>query len=178
MGSDAFNGTHRAIIRREIPVSLFVDKKTGKPKSPVILYSFLLACAYFLVFFLCFHFLTDPLFRFVKPGPEPVNTVVHAFLISILGTAVCCLTFFLKDKRLTPYAFAILGILFLMTLAASVSLKPEARSIMQMVIVMYGLSPVLIGNLVSWSLYLGILKKKNAPSPEEGSDRDDAMKLY
>lgn len=67
---------------------------------------------------------------------------------------MCCLLFFLKDKRVAPYGFAGLAVVLCMFYAASLMLSAQARGNMLRLVTMFGLLPVLVGNAVTWPIYL------------------------
>ena len=71
-----------------------------------------------------------------------------------------CLLFLLPDKRIVPYGFAGLPVVTLMCIVAATQLEPAARSMMIAVTLLYTLLPVLIGNLVSWTVYYRLRRKR------------------
>ena len=98
--------------------------------------------------------LTEPLYHAVRLESTAATTAVHAILIALAGTAVCCLLFFLPDKRVAPYGFAGLAVVFAMFCAAALRLDEPARGNMLRLIAMFGLAPVLVGNAAAWPIYL------------------------
>ena len=98
--------------------------------------------------------LTEPLYHAVRLESTAATTAVHAILIALAGTAVCCLLFFLPDKRVAPYGFAGLAVVFAMFCAAALMLDEPARGNMLRLIAMFGLAPVLVGNAAAWPIYL------------------------
>lgn len=143
-------------------MSLFVDK-FNRRKSPLALAAFGAALLDLLVFALCYAVLAEPLYRAVSLGNQLASTLIHAVVISLIGTAVCCLLFLLPDKRVVPCGFAGLAAVLGMFYAAACLLEPEARGLMMYLITLYGLGPVLVGNAVSWSIYCGLRRSGVEP---------------
>lgn len=133
-------------------MALFVTKDS-KRKSPMVLTVFFTALLDCLVFVAAYALLTDPLHRLLPFESSMLENMLHGTLISLAGTAVCCLLFLLPDKRIVPYGFAGLPVVTLMCVAAATQLAPEQRSLMIYLTLLYTLLPVLVGNLVSWTLY-------------------------
>ena len=134
-------------------MSLFIDPRTKKRKSPIVLISFLTGVLFLLIYGFFYTVLTDPLYRLISLGNPVMSTVVHGFLISLTGTAVCCLAFFLPDKRIAPLGFAALAVFFALTCLAAAFLDADARKVMLGLIALYGLGPVVVGNAMAWSIY-------------------------
>lgn len=144
-------------------MSLFIDKHNRR-KSPLALAAFGAALLYFFVFGALYALLAEPLYRYVRLGGPTAITAAHSAVITLVGTAACCLLFLLEDKRIAPLGFAGLAVILGMFYAAAWMLEGEARSLMLRLVTMYGLTPVLAGNAVAWSLYFRI--KRTAPAPE------------
>lgn len=142
-------------------MSLFIDKHNRR-KSPIALAAFGAAFLDLCVFGLMYALLAEPLYRLVVLDSGMATTVVHALLIAAAGTAVCCLLLLLKDKRVAPYGFVGLAIILCMFYAAAMLLEPAARRNMLILISLYGLAPVLLGNAVTWPIYLKIKRKNPA----------------
>lgn len=136
-------------------MSFFLDKQNRR-KSPIALAAFFAALAYLCVFGVVTALLTDPLYNHLSLGNDVATTAVHSLVISLVGTAVCCLAFLIPDKRVAPYGFAGLAVVLVMFYAAAWMLPEESRSGMFQVVTMFGLGPVLIGNAVAWPIYLKI----------------------
>lgn len=136
-------------------MALFVTKE-GKKKSPIAISCFFTDVLFLGVFGMAYALLTEPLYKYFYIVNDMASTVVHCTLIALAGTGVCCLLFWLHDKRIVPYSFAGLAIIALMFCIASFQLNTELRSVILYMIVIYGLAPILVGNLVSWTLYLKI----------------------
>lgn len=133
-------------------MSLFIDKHNRR-KSPLALAAFGAALAYLCVFGVLCAVLAKPLYDHVRLGSPVATLTAHSLVIALAGTAVCCLAFLLKDKRVAPFGFAGLAVILCMFYAAALMLEAEERSLMLRLITMYGLSPVLVGNAVAWPLY-------------------------
>lgn len=136
-------------------MSFFVDKHNRR-KSPIALAAFGAALLYLCVFGLLYGLLAEPLYRTVSLGGGAATTALHSVIVAAVGTAVCCLLFLLRDKRVAPYGFAGLAVILCMFYAAAMLLEPAARSSMLALISWYGLAPVLLGNAVAWPVYLKI----------------------
>ena len=136
-------------------MSFFVDL-FNRRKSPLALAAFGAALLDLAVFGLLYAFLAKPLNDAVSLGSAAATLVVQALIIAVLGTAVCCLLFLLKDKRVAPYGFLGLAVLLLVFYAVAFLLEEDARPLMLYIITLYGLAPVLVGNAVTWPIYLKI----------------------
>ena len=134
-------------------MSFFIDKKNRR-KSPIVLAALGAALLDLAVFGIAYALLTDPLYHAVQLDSEIATTVIHALVIALAGTAVCCLEFLLPDKRVAPYGFAGLAVVFMMFCAAALMLDEPARGNMLRLIAMFGLAPVLVGNAAAWPIYL------------------------
>lgn len=132
-------------------MGFFIDKRNRR-KSPIALAAFGAAVLNLIVFGVLYALLAEPLYHAVSLGGA--TTAVHSVIIAVIGTAVCCLEFLAPDKRMAPYGFAGLAVVLLMFYAACFSLSEEVRGGMVQMITAYGLAPVLIGNAVSWPVYL------------------------
>ena len=107
-------------------MSFFIDKHNRR-KSPVALAAFGAALLYLCVFGVLTALLAEPLYRAVRLKSPAATTALHGLIIAAAGTAVCCLLFFLKDKRVAPYGFAGLAVVLCMFYAASLMLSAQAR---------------------------------------------------
>ena len=134
-------------------MSFFIDQNNRR-KSPIALAAVGAALLYLAVFGIMYALLTEPLYHAVHLESTAATTAVHAILIALAGTAVCCLLFFLPDKRVAPYGFAGLAVVFAMFCAAALMLDEPARGNMLRLIAMFGLAPVLVGNAAAWPIYL------------------------
>ena len=134
-------------------MSFFIDQKNRR-KSPIILAALGAALLDLAVFGICYALLTEPLYHAVRLGGEIATTAVHTLIIALAGTAVCCLQFLLPEKRVAPYGFAGLAVVFMMFCAAALMLDAPARGNMLRLIAMFGLAPILAGNAVTWPIYL------------------------
>ena len=134
-------------------MSFFIDQNNRR-KSPIALAAVGAALLYLAVFGIMYALLTEPLYHAVRLENTAATTAIHAILIALAGTAVCCLLFFLPDKRVAPYGFAGLAVVFAMFCAAALMLDEPARGNMLRLIAMFGLAPVLVGNAAAWPIYL------------------------
>lgn len=128
-------------------------------KSPHIMFGFLLGILFACVFGGLYMLLTVPLYEAVQiAGNVLLTTALHCLIVAALGTAVCCLLFLVPDKRLVPIGFAFLGVFMLAFYCAALLLAPEVRAPMFYFITLHFLAPVLLGNAVSWAIYLRVRK--------------------
>ena len=142
-------------------MSFFIDR-FNRRKSPLALAAFGAALLDMAVFGLLYAFLAKPLNDAVSLGSTSATLVVQALIIAVLGTAICCLLFLLKDKRVAPYSFLGLAMLLLVFYAVAFLLEEDARPLMLYLITLYGLAPVLVGNAVTWPIYLKIKRANPA----------------
>lgn len=154
-------------------MAFFVDKQNRR-KSPVALAAFGAALVDMAVFSLLYVALAEPLYRLFAFESDSATNLAHSLIIAAVGTAVCCLWFLLRDKRVAPYGFACLALFLSMFLLAAALLDAEARGVMLYVIAMYGLMPVLVGNAVSWAVYLR-LKRKNPAMNRRKTLREELL---
>jgi len=170
----------RDVRRKEVVMSLFVDK-FNRRKSPIALAAFGAALLDLLIFAVCYALLAEPLYRAVSLENPFAATALHAVIISLAGTAACCLLFLLPDKRVVPYGFGGLAAVLGMFYAAALLLEPEAKGLMLYLITLYGLAPVLVGNAVSWSVYRllrpsGPVRRKTIPEELRDAIAEEAEK--
>lgn len=135
-------------------MSFYIDEHNRR-KSPLALVAFgaalLDACIFGALSFL----LAEPLYRLVAFDSETVTAIAHAAVVAILGTPLCCLLFLLRDKRVVPYGFTVFAVILGLFYAAALSLQDAvSRDGMLRLISLFGLTPVLLGNAVSWPIYL------------------------
>lgn len=142
-------------------MSFFIDR-FNRRKSPLALAAFGAALLDLAVFGLLYAFLAKPLYDTISLGSTAATVVVHALVIAVLGTAICCLLFLLKDKRVAPYGFLGLAVLLLVFYAVAFLLEEDARPLMLYLITLYGLAPVLVGNAVTWPIYWKIKRANPA----------------
>ena len=139
-------------------MSLFLTKE-GKRKSPMAVTCFFVDLLFCLVFGGAYALLTEPLHSLLPLGGGMPETVLHCFIIAVIGTAVCCVLFLLPDKRIVPYSFASLPVITIMFLVASTQLEADLRGMMVYVTLLYTLLPILVGNLAAWTIYLKLRGK-------------------
>ncbi len=85
---------------------LFLDEK-GAPKSAVLLYSFLLAILFVLIYLAAYLLLLDPLESLFSGSSVAVRNIVQYLLPAIAGSIPCIAMYFAfpKQRQLVPYAF-------------------------------------------------------------------------
>ena len=108
-------------------MSFFIDR-FNRRKSPIALAAFGAAVLYLVIFGVLYGLLAGPLYRTVSLSTPAATTAVHSVIIAAIGTAVCCLLFLLKDKRVAPYGFCGLAVALCMFYAAAFLLDGLARS--------------------------------------------------
>lgn len=140
-------------------MGFFIDKHHRR-KSSMAVTAFFAALIDLFVFGILYGALSEPLYRAVTLGSETASTAVQGLIIALLGTALCCLQFLLQDKRIAPYGFAGLAVALLMFYVGATFLDQDVRSDMLGLITLFGLLPVLVGNAVSWGIFLA-LKRRN-----------------
>lgn len=110
-------------------MALFVTKE-GKRKSPMAVTCFFVDLLFCLVFGGMYALLTGVLHDHLPLGGGMAENWIHCGLISVVGTAVCCILFLLPDKRIVPYSFASLPVITIMCVVAAFQLEPAARNMM------------------------------------------------
>lgn len=138
------------------------DDKTRK--SPLAVYSFFLALVYCVIFGVFYALLTDPLHHLINTGNQTVSTVLQALIMSLAGALVCCLFFFLRDKRIALGGFAFMALLLLIAFLATFLLEATQRLAMRQFLLLYGLGPVLVGNLAGLAVYSILLNRSHHTS--------------
>ena len=140
-------------------MGFFIDKHHRR-KSSMSVTAFFAALVDLCVFGALYWTLSEPLYRSVTIGGETASTVVHGVNIALLGTAICCLQFLLRDKRIAPYGFAGLAVVLVRFYIGAAFLDQDVRANMLWLITLFGLLPVLVGNAVAWSIF-ALLKHRN-----------------
>ena len=140
-------------------MSFFIDKHNRR-KSPIALAAFGVALLELCVFGALYAFLAEPLEQMILLPSILVTNVIHVLIVSVIGTAISCLLFFLPDKRVAPYGFAGLAMVLVMFCIAALMLDPSVRGGMLQLIALYLLLPVLVGNAVTWLIY-SEMKRRN-----------------
>lgn len=134
-------------------MSFFIDKHNRR-KSTIMLTAFCVGFLFAFLFVALAIALGEPLYTLIQFESNAATAAVHAILVALAGTAICCLTFLLKDKRIAPYSFVGLAVWLCMFYAAAYLLEGEGRVYMMKTITMFGLAPVLVGNAITWPIYL------------------------
>ncbi|MEG1658385.1 MAG: hypothetical protein RR288_04930 [Oscillibacter sp.] len=144
-------------------MALFVDKNKRR-KSPLVMICFCVSLAFLCVYGGAYALLTEPLYLHLTLKNVVATTVVHAVIMAAAGTAVCCLLFFLPDKRIVPGAYLCLAALLAVFYLAVFLLERENRGDMLRLISLFGLAPVLLGNAAAWPIYWKIRGAQTAPT--------------
>ena len=123
--------------------------KDGSRKSTELMTGFLLSVAFLAVYFGCYALLTEWFFRHLAiPSHILASNVLCTLFVSAAGTAVCSLAFLLPHPGTVRTAYRYLALYFLICLAAVWLTQPVGdRAMMLEVVCLYGLAPVLLGNL-------------------------------
>lgn len=148
-------------------MSLFIDKHNRR-KSPFALGVFCMTLMELLLFLVTYAFLLPPVSQAVVFQSGAASWAVQSLIVSGAGTALCCLFFLAPDKRMVPWGFVGLGVVLGMFCAAALMLEhPEDRDFMLRLIFAFGLPPVLVGNAVTWPIYLRLKRSAPAPKPRK-----------
>lgn len=134
-------------------MSFFVDRHNRR-KTTIALTAFCVGFLFAFLFVALAIALGEPLYTWIRFESEFATAAAHAIVVALVGTAICCVTFLLKDKRIVPYSFVGLAVWLCMFYAAAYLLEGEGRVYMMKTITMFGLAPVLVGNAVTWPIYL------------------------
>ena len=134
-------------------MSFFIDR-FNRRKSPIALAAFAAALLYIVIFGLLYALLAEPLYRAVSLSTPLATTAVHSAIIAAVGTAVCCLFFFQRKKRLVPVAYAWMTFFVLIAyLLSAFYFEGVRRTNLLAVLSLFCLMPLLVGNLTAWLLY-------------------------
>lgn len=146
----------------------FQMTENGKVKSTLLLYSFCLCWVFIAVYGVLFFFLIDPLHALTAGAPAFVENLVGTLVPTVIGAAVCGLTWFLSrtEKRLLPAAYLWV---FLLMLACLITLLIYSRGegeVQFLILQMFGmfvLPPLVLGGGSSVFLYYRYWKKNKPP---------------
>ena len=105
----------RSALQRKIDQFLrvlFLDEK-GAPKSASLLYSFLLAILFVLVYLAAYLLLLDPLEKLFSGASVAVRNFTQYLLPAVAGSVPCVALYFAfpKQKQIVPYAFLWMAVL-------------------------------------------------------------------
>ena len=146
----------------------FQMTENGKVKSTLLLYSFCLCWVFIAIYGVLFFFLLDPLDALTTGLPVFAVNLVESLVPTVIGAAVCSLTWFLSktEKRLLPAAYLWV---FLLMLACLITLlidtdSEQAHMILQ-VFGMFVLPPLVIGGGSSIFLFYRYWKNKSPVAP-------------
>lgn len=133
-------------------MSLFVNKDKTL-KTPIALITFSMAIVFSFIYGLLYAFLTEPLHTYVKVGNEISSSIIHSIIIALIGTIFCMIFFLLPDKRIVPGAFGFMSLFLVIAYLLIFLLESNTRSIIAYAVSLYALAPVILGNIVSWSIF-------------------------
>lgn len=124
-------------------------------KSSTLMVGFVLAILFSFIYVIFYSLLTEPLYRYLSiPGMDLLTSFVHSLIVSVLGTAVCCLFFFQRKKRLVPVAYAWMTFFVLIAyLLSAFYFEGVRRTNLLAVLSLFCLMPLFVGNLTAWLLY-------------------------
>lgn len=131
----------------------FFLTKEGRRKSPAALVLFFTVLFYCVVYFASYSLLTEPLHRFFPIRDEMVESAVHTAMIALAGTGVCSFLFLLPDKRIVPCGFSASFVILLIFIITAAARPAGRRGIALQFVRLYITPPVIMGNLVSWTIY-------------------------
>lgn len=129
-------------------------------KSSTLMVGFVLAILYCAIYIMFYGILTEPLYLHLSiPGMDLLSSILHALIVAALGTAVCCLFFFLPQKQLVPAAFGWMAFFVIILYLLSAFYFDGADRISLLTAVsLFGLAPVLVGNGTAWLVYRRLQK--------------------
>nr|WP_326185592.1 hypothetical protein [uncultured Oscillibacter sp.] len=150
--------------------SAFQMTENGKVKSTLLLYSFCLCWVFIAVYGVLFFFLLDPLDALTAGMPTAVVNLVEALVPTVIGAAVCGLTWFLSrtEKRLLPAAYLWMLLLLLACLITLLIYSDGDREVRLMALqffAMFVLPPLVVGGGSSMFLYYRYWKNKPPVAP-------------
>lgn len=135
----------------------FQMTENGKVKSTLLMYSFCMCIVFVAVYGGAFALLIDPLYVVTKSWPVAAGNLVTSLIPSIVGTLICCSTFWLfKERRTVPCAYLWACVLALACLVTMLILLWGETKAILLLLQFFGLfiaCPVLIGGAVSLFLY-------------------------
>lgn len=146
--------------------------RDGARKSPELLGGFFLSLLFLPIYFGCYVLLTRWLFLFLPvSGHMLCSNVICTCIVSLAGSLVCDLSFFLPYKTMVLTAYQYLALYFLICITAVIFQQDtQTKDMMLELICLYGLSPVLIGNSLAWLIgrkLKGIRIKKHSSGHEK-----------
>ncbi len=105
----------RSALQRKIDQFLrvlFLDEK-GAPKSAALLYSFLLAIVFVLIYLAAYLILLGPLEKLFSGASVAARNVVQYLIPAVAGSIPCVALYFAfpKQKQIVPYAFLWMAVL-------------------------------------------------------------------
>lgn len=151
--------------------SSFLLTKDGKVKSALLLNSFCLCAVFVGVYFAAFYFLLDGLHLLTANAPPALANTVQSLAPAAVGTAVCCLAWFLPgEKRLMPAAYLWMAALAAACLVTMLILLGGDGLAQLLFLQMFALAvpaPLLLGGAASWLLYARRQRKKRPAAGTE-----------
>lgn len=132
--------------------------------DPSLMWGFLVAIAFTAIYAVVYAILTKPLYRFLSiPGQPLASSVIHIILIALVGSAVCCLTYLLPNRRIPLLGYGWLAFFFvLLLILATVHFDGEERNNLFAILFGFGLGPVLVGNGLAWGIYIRRREEKTS----------------
>lgn len=148
----------------------FQMTENGKVKSTLLLYSFCLCWVYIAVYGALFAFLLGPLDALTAGLPVFTRNLIEALVPSVIGAAICSLTWFLSktEKRLLPAAYLWAFLLMLACLITLLIYSKGEREVQLFILQIFGmfvLPPLVIGGSSSVFLYYRYWKNKPPVAP-------------
>ena len=135
----------------------FLITENGRVKSSLLLNSFCMSFVFIAVYAAAYILLVDPLYTLTKALPVFVGNLVGAVVPAVIGSVICCLTFYLfKERRTVPCTYIWLLLYALVCLVTMVILlwgENHAIALLLQFFALFTAGPILIGGAASAVLY-------------------------
>ena len=146
--------------------ALFLDEH-GKPKSAVLLYSFLLSILFAGIYAAAYFFLLEPLESALSSAPVAFRNVVQYLVPAIAGSVPCVALYFAfsKNKQTVPCTFLWMAALLILMMLVMLILADWSDGgtdylLFLVILVVPSALSILCGGIPSWLLYRKELKKQ------------------
>ncbi|HHX36954.1 MAG TPA: hypothetical protein GX717_03120 [Clostridiaceae bacterium] len=126
-----------------------------------MLWAFLLAIVFFVIFLVLYIVLVPVLHEHLHIADPSVSNILHSGIIALIGTGICSLGFKLRDKRFVPYAFTWLAIFAVLAALGLIGRSPTEQTNLRFFLFWFMCIPVVIGNGVTWFIYIKLKRRKN-----------------
>ena len=146
--------------------ALFLDEH-GKPKSAVLLYSFLLSILFSAIYIAAYFLLLDPLESALSSLPVAVRNVIQYLVPAVAGSIPCVALYFAfsKNKQTVPCAYLWMAALLILMMLVMLILADWSDGgtdylLFLVILVVPSALSILCGGIPSWLLYRKELKKQ------------------